>query len=364
MKKTEFHFSSYKFDKEKAHYLRNPLFIGDFSLDSKRNFHADKRNLKFIDLSYLTKKTRFDLNKNIDKSVKKNISETKTEKLDKLLQWILCNKEKFFTEESKETGFKSLSTDFVCFRGLLTELLCTPYEYREGWIIYATRFAGTIYLVAVDTPEKEQQRLSETGLNKAMSSWGYKFEQYMTNENTNEGVNENEEYCCVMRSRLLNHSLVYGAEVDGADESLYHSPHSSLSAFIELKTCKELVNQREINNFYRFRLRKWWAQSYLVGIPRVICGFRNLKGVVHSLKSFNVDEMPSMSKIHWDKDVMFNFLNEFLSWVKIVVEEDKPNLVYKFQRSPGEESITCTPLQPESGEEFLPKFYIKEIFKT
>lgn len=54
------------------------------------------------------------------------------------------------------------------------------------WSLQATsflsRFAGTIYLVAVDTPEKEQQRLSETGLNKAMSSWGYKFEQYMTSE--------------------------------------------------------------------------------------------------------------------------------------------------------------------------------------
>lgn len=47
---------------------------------------------------------------------------------------------------------------------------------------FLSRFAGTIYLVAVDTPEKEQQRLAETVLNKAMSSWGYKFEQYMTSE--------------------------------------------------------------------------------------------------------------------------------------------------------------------------------------
>lgn len=60
---------------------------------------------------------------------------------------------------------------------------------------------------------------------------------------------------------------------------------------------------------------------------------------------------------------MFNFLNEFLSWVKVVVEDDNPNFVYKFQRLPGEETITCTP-QPESGEEFLPKFYTDEIFKA
>ena len=30
-----------------------------------------------------------------------------------------------------------------------------------------------------------------------------------------EPVNENEEFCCVFRSRLGGHSIVYGAEMDG-----------------------------------------------------------------------------------------------------------------------------------------------------
>ena len=28
-------------------------------------------------------------------------------------------------------------------------------------------------------------------------------------------VNENEEFCCIFRSRLGGHSIVYGAEMDG-----------------------------------------------------------------------------------------------------------------------------------------------------
>ena len=34
----------------------------------------------------------------------------------------------------------------VCYRGLLTTLLCSPYESKEGWEVTATRWRGTIYL--------------------------------------------------------------------------------------------------------------------------------------------------------------------------------------------------------------------------
>ena len=34
----------------------------------------------------------------------------------------------------------------VCYRGLLTTLLCTPYEGKEGWEVTAARWRGTIYL--------------------------------------------------------------------------------------------------------------------------------------------------------------------------------------------------------------------------
>ena len=37
---------------------------------------------------------------------------------------------------------------------------------------------------------------------------------------------------------------------------------------------------------FRFKLIKWWAQSYLVAIPEIVCGFRDNDGVVHRLESF------------------------------------------------------------------------------
>lgn len=346
--------------------LRRPMFIGDFSLDGKRQFCHDKRNLHFISLDWHTsKKVEYDLNMALDKMTRKDFEETSTEKLDRLLEWILQNTYKFHTKDSAEKPLHCLSTDFVCFRGLLTELLCTPYENREGWIVCATKFCSTIYLCAYDTPEKQSRRENETDLQRKMSAWGYKFEHYMTDgSNTEEGVNENEEYCCVVRSRLESHSLVYGAEVDGADPSKYKTPHSDLKAFVELKTSKELITDNDYRSLYRFKLKKWWSQSYLVGIPRVVCGFRDAEGIVHTLNTYEVEEMPFISKDYWKPAVMLNFLNKFLDFVKIHVQVDDPEAVYKFERQPNGGDIFCTYLGHDPKWAFLPKWYCEKVFHS
>ena len=99
-------------------------------------------------------------------------------------------------------------------------LLCTPYERRDGWIIDVVRWRGTLYLCQVDTNKRKEERRNESRRQKQMSSWGYKFEQLMTSAvpgeapNTEIPVNENEEFCCLFRTRIGKVSVVYGAEMD------------------------------------------------------------------------------------------------------------------------------------------------------
>nr|XP_045621699.1 decapping and exoribonuclease protein-like isoform X1 [Procambarus clarkii]XP_045621700.1 decapping and exoribonuclease protein-like isoform X1 [Procambarus clarkii] len=347
-----------------AAVLRRPMFIGDFCLDEKRKFCQDKRNLHFISVNWKeSKKVEYDLNVSLDKVTRKDFEETQHEKLDRLLEWILHNSFKFHTKESTGKSLKCLSTDFICFRGLMTELLCTPYE-REGWIVCATKFCNTIYLCAYDTPEKHTRRENETDVQKQMSSWGYKFEQYMTDgSNLSGGVNENEEYCCVVRSRLDNHSLVYGAEVDGADPSQYKTPHADLRAFIELKTSKEIIADKDYRNLYRYKFMKWWSQSSLVGIPRVVCGFRDAKGTVHTLETYNVEDMPFRGQDYWKPNIMLNFLKKFLDFVKYSVHEDNPKAVYKFERESNGGNITCTYLGFDPEWTFLPAWFYEKVFR-
>jgi len=70
--------------------------------------------------------------------------------------------------------------DFICRRELLKALLCSPYRKTNGWIIYASKYRGTIYLCEYYTSEKEVQYINAAMTDKRMDSWGCKFEQYMT----------------------------------------------------------------------------------------------------------------------------------------------------------------------------------------
>lgn len=42
----------------------------------------------------------------------------------------------------------------------------------------------------------------------------------------------------------------------------------------------------------RFKLIKWWCQSFLVGIGTVVAGFRDDTGVVESVAEYPVREIP------------------------------------------------------------------------
>ena len=49
---------------------------------------------------------------------------------------------------------------------------------------------------------------------------------------------------------------------------------------------------------FRFKLIKFWAQSFLVGIPKIVCGFRDDDGIVHRLETYSTKEIPSMARVN------------------------------------------------------------------
>ena len=118
-----------------------------------------------------------------------------------------------------------------------------------------------IFIVKVETSRRRAEKLKETDRQKQMSSWGYKFEQYMTSAgpgvdpDTESPVDENEEFCCLFRTRIENISLVYGAEMDAYKSETHkfdeNDPTKLLNPdkFVELKTSRIIENQRQDRNF-------------------------------------------------------------------------------------------------------------------
>ena len=87
-----------------------------------------------------------DLDKNLEKVIKP-LPIKDEEKLNNLLNGVLAYKSRFAVNGE----LKTLHTDVVCFRGLLTTIMCTPYERRDDWMLEVVRWKGTLYLMQVQT---------------------------------------------------------------------------------------------------------------------------------------------------------------------------------------------------------------------
>lgn len=344
--------------------FRKPSEIGFFSLDSERKFHNDNHQMKYISLPHNLKNVYMDLNAGYENAIRKDFG--KKEKIDILLTWILLHQEEvkhiFHVPNSNKPQI-----DFVCFRGLLTTIGTTIYENKDDWLICATKFRSVIYLCAFDTEDHVHRRETATERDKQMSAWGYKFEQYLVTDTPNSQpnlsipVNEKEEYCIVLKGRLNNHTLLYSAEVDGKDPFYrnFDGDPKSTQCYLELKTSRMITSDRQYLNFGRFKLLKWWLQSFLVGIPKIISGFRDDHGIVRNLEIFPVSQIPKMSENQWSPSSILNFTSHFMDFIRHCVIKDDPQIVYKFYWRPGS-PITCEELN--SGEyQVLPEWYISNL---
>ncbi|XP_059098919.1 decapping and exoribonuclease protein-like [Tigriopus californicus] len=334
--------------------FRKPVLIGSFSVNAQRQFQPDNANLKFLHRNVdRDERVSFDLNRGMNSVTTKNEDETTQEGIKMLLTWISLNQGKFTVMlDQKATKASSLNTDFVCFRGLMTCIMCTPYEYREGWTISAVKFKDTIYLLKIESEAQATQRRNWDDKMKRILTWGYKFEQYMMTDqpgqepDANEPMNTNEEFCGMFRTRLGSHSLVYGAEMDGLvmDTSAPQDKDAidlTQAEFAELKCSRQMDHPKQERNFVKYKLIKWWAQSFLVGVPKVICGFRDDRGTVNSLRSYPVTEMPKLGKRDWLPNVCMNFLNNFLSFVKAEMSRSTEGEVVQFVWNHNDDFVQC-----------------------
>lgn len=167
-----------------------PEIIGSFSLNENRAYISDASNCKYLRKKNLERPLHFDLNKGYENVIHKS-DECNNEKLDHMLRFIIENLPKLEDSNGKVScQLKKLNVDFVCYRGLLRMIMCTPYENRDSWIILASKFMNTIYLCALETDTKKHERLNETEKTKRILSYGFKFEQYMlTGNNLTQNMN-------------------------------------------------------------------------------------------------------------------------------------------------------------------------------
>lgn len=92
---------------------------------------------------------------------------------------------------------------------------------------------------------------------------------------------------------------------------------SQRTNWVELKTSAEIRTQKDEFRFER-KLHKFWIQSFLLGVPRIIVGFRSndAEGRLLRVQEFETTKIPAMVRNQgmrtWDSNVCINFADGFL----------------------------------------------------
>ncbi|XP_058466635.1 decapping nuclease DXO homolog [Malaya genurostris] len=356
--------------------ISQPKIVGFFSVDSKREYIPSAKNLKYLNLPTPAsgRPLQIDLNKGFQIRKPKPDS-AKQEKLDHLLKFIIENQMNLRESGPDAEHTTRLNCDFVCFRGLLRMLMCTPYERKTPWIVLASRYKGTIYLCAEDTPEKLQEEATLTEQQKRFCYYGFKFEQHvLTDEpnskpDTNSPVIESEEFCAMFRTTLEKNRILYGAEMDGivadkpVDKNFLDADHLARLEFIEVKVKRNETNPRQVENFFRFKTRNWWCQSFLVNIQRIFVGLRDDLGMVNEIKEMSLKEIDRSSRRYWSASICTAFCSHFLDTVqRIMLNVDCPNTVYRFEYDSRRCRNVVYFVQKEpNNDSFLPNWYCSVI---
>lgn len=86
-----------------------------------------------------------------------------------------------------------------------------------------------------------------------------------------------------------------------------------------MKTSAEIKNDRDMVKYER-KLLKFWAQSFLLGVPKIIVGFRDQNGIVHRMEEVETYTIPSkvkkLGRATWDGNICINFAAAFLECMK------------------------------------------------
>jgi len=242
----------------------------------------------------------------------------------------------------------------------------------------ATLFQGTIFIeedhsYKLASWEKQRQRPAPPGRpsQDMMSYWGYKFEtlcllpdiwdrvsrDFIENRE-NEIVNNHAQYCSIVQTGLGDHSIVIGGEVDAVWDVKPEDQNQPIK-WVELKTSAELSGKSgDLYNFER-KLLKFWAQSFLLGVPKIIVGFRSRDGILQRLEEFNTTAIPGNVKRNgrasWDGKVCINHASVFLDFLKSTITGEG---VWRIRKSDREDAIEVFQVE-QSGtgdiisEEFL-----------
>lgn len=127
-------------------------------------------------------------------------------------------------------------------------------------------------------------------------------------------VTNHAQYCSVVKTGIGKAKMVLGGEVDALWDCKPEKGDLPIN-WVELKTSAAINNDKDALKYER-KLLKFWIQSFLLGVPKIVVGFRSKNGILQSLEELETKDIPGNVKRRgkgtWDGNLCINFTANFL----------------------------------------------------
>ncbi|KXX73728.1 Decapping nuclease RAI1 [Madurella mycetomatis] len=269
------------------------------------------------------------LKKGYDKFIKHD--DTVDEHLDGLLKTVMMH---------ERTTNEAIDAHIVTWRGMMTKIMAAPYD-NEPFEMNATLYRNCIFIeecceFKLKKKGAEDRYKFET-LCTMPRPWGETSREYIENRDE-EIVNNKEQYCSVVRTGFGNTIVCLGGEVDAIWDAKPETPGAPIN-WVELKTSAEINHPADQVRFDR-KLMRFWIQSFLLGVPKIIVGFRSRDGILTSVKELETMRIPfdvqSRGRVKWDGNVCISFTTKFLEWLRLTLRDEG---VWRIRRAEGSNEI-------------------------
>ncbi|CAK7205944.1 decapping endonuclease targeting mRNA [Sporothrix eucalyptigena] len=359
--------------------MRRPKEFTCFSYDDSHALHLDDRSLRWYYPPQFPQGA--DLSRGFDTFVKHD-DDGVDEHLDSLLAAVAAHEQKTQTK---------IDAQVLTWRGMMTKIMATPYDDRDGFEMNATFYQGCIFIEENHEYKVRTRREQDARQNRppprqhpdrpwfppdVMSYWGYKFETLATlprpwGEVTRdeiegrdaETVSNKAQYCSVIRTGIGSTILCLGGEVDAVWDAKPRTQGAPVR-WVELKTSADIQSERDLEVFER-KLLKFWIQSFLLGVPTIVVGFRSRQGKLVRLEEISTEGIPVTIKTRsqqaqkpppWDGDTCINFASTFLGWLRETMSDSDG--VWRIRRRPGSPEIELFQVEEAGHGNILPDTFL------
>jgi RAT1-interacting protein len=363
----------------------NPLYsepreLAHFSVDSVGKMSLDRQAL------YLFRQPQLpcDLNEGLEQYLKDSTTvapvSSDVERLandDRRLTQLLLNGKETISAECKHYVDNA---DIISYRHNFNKIMKTPYDSSHSWQVKfslrpttlprettTTTTTTTMTASSDKRDNSNDQRQQKRTLvfemvhssthsspdnnnidSQKASYWGRRFEEIcavpMVVPSSSSSLSftdkidiskkqqmERPFYCSVNHIRFNQEfNLVLASEIDcfispdttTSSTTLSSSITPTRKDYCELKTCKELHDERTRRNFLRYKLLTFWIQSFLGGVPRIVVGYRDdRRGALVRMETLVTQKLPRMAGQAWDAWRCLRFTLALLRWVRQFMDE-------------------------------------------